>query len=181
MLSSIFFDFDISYGDASLTNELSDHLLKITKNNDLFFAKLGATALRSASPLGFFRQFLVEPDGEYKDFFDLKKRAIMPFVDAGRLLTLSYQIKNINNTAERFEKMAELFPADKEFYLACSYATKALLKFRTKQGLLHNDSGRFIELGALTKEEKLKLKRCFKTLSRVQEYIKLKFNLTNFL
>ncbi len=181
LLSSIFFDFDISYGDAKLTNELSGHLLKITKDNDLFFAKLGASALRSASPLGFFRQFLVEPDGEYKDFFDLKKRAIMPFVDAGRLLTLRYQIKNINNTPERFEKMAEMFPADKEFYLACSYATKALIKYRTKQGLLHNDSGRFIELEALTKEEKLKLKRCFKTLSRVQEYIKLKFNLTNFL
>ncbi len=181
LLSSIFFDFDITYGDARLTNELSDHILTITKNNDLFLAKLGASALRSASPLGFFRQFLVESDGEHKDFFDLKKRAIMPIVDAGRLLALSNQIKNINNTAERFEKMAELFPDDKEFYLACSYTTKALIKFRTKQGLLHNDSGRFIELSALTKEEKLKLKRCFKTIARVQEYIKLKFNLNNFL
>ncbi|MCK7591161.1 DUF294 nucleotidyltransferase-like domain-containing protein [Subsaxibacter sp. CAU 1640] len=181
LLSSIFFDFDISFGDATLTNELADHVLKLTKDNDLFLAKLGASALRSASPLGFFRQFLVEPDGEHKDFFDLKKRALMPIVDAGRLLALRNQIKNINNTAERFEKMAELFPDDKEFYLSCSYTTKALLKFRTKQGLLHNDSGRFIELAALSKEEKLKLKRCFKTIARVQDYIKLKFNLNNFL
>ncbi len=181
LLCSIFLDYDITYGDASLTSELSDHIFKITKNNELFFSKLGASALRSASPLGFFRQFLVEQDGEYKDFFDLKKRAIMPIVDAGRLLALYYQVKNINNTAHRFEKMAELFPEDDEFYLSCSYATKALLKFRIRQGLLHNDSGRFIELAALTKEEKMKLKRCFKTISRLQEVIKLKFNVTNFL
>ncbi|RXJ51414.1 DUF294 nucleotidyltransferase-like domain-containing protein [Gelidibacter gilvus] len=181
LMSSIFFDFDITYGDASLTNQLSEHIFEITKNNHLFLSKLGASALRSASPLGFFRQFLVEQDGEYKDFFDIKKRAIMPIVDAGRLFALSNQIKNINNTAERFEKMAELFPENEEFYLSCSYTSKALLKFRTKHGLLHNDDGRFIELSALTKEEKMKLKRCFKTIARVQESIKLKFNINNYM
>lgn len=180
LMSSIFFDFDITYGDAKLTSQLSDHIFDITKNNPIFLSKMGASALRSASPLGFFRQFLVEQDGEYKDFFDIKKRAISPIVDAGRLFTLSNQIKSINNTAERFEKMAELFPEDKEFYLSCSYTAKALLKFRTKQGLLHNDDGRFIELSALTKEEKMKLKRCFKIIAKVQELIKLKFNVTNF-
>lgn len=181
LLSSIFFDFDISYGDASLTNELSEHTLKIVKENSLFISKLGASALRSASPLGFFRQFLVESDGEYKDLFDLKKRALMPLVDAGRLLILHYQIKTINNTAERFEKLAELFPEDKELYLSCSYAFKAILKFRTKHGLINHDNGRFIKLEELTKEEKMKLKRCFKTIDAIQESIKIKFNLGNFL
>ena len=180
LLSSIFFDFDITFGDANLTSQLSDHIFEITKNNHMFLSKLAASSLRNASPLGFFRQFLVEQDGDYKDFFDIKKRAIMPIVDAGRLFALSNQIKNINNTAERFEKMAELFPENNEFYLSCSYASKALLKFRTKQGLLHNDNGRFIELAALNKEEKMKLKRCFKTIARVQESIKMKYNLGNF-
>jgi len=180
LLSSIFFDFDITYGDANLTNQLSDHIFDTTKNNHMFLSKLAASALRSASPLGFFRRFLVEKDGEYKDFFDIKKRAIMPIVDAGRLFALSNQIKNINNTAERFEKMAEIFPANEELYLSCSYASKALLKFRTKQGLLHNDNGRFIEIAALSKEEKMKLKRCFNTIAQIQESIKLKYNLSNF-
>ncbi|TXE06552.1 CBS domain-containing protein [Gelidibacter salicanalis] len=180
LLSSIFFDFDITYGDANLTSQLSDHIFDITKNNHMFLSKLAASALRSASPLGFFRRFLVEKDGEYKDFFDIKKRAITPIVDAGRLFALSNQIKNINNTAERFEKMAEIFPANEELYLSCSYASKALLKFRTKHGLLHNDNGRFIEIAALSKEEKMKLKRCFNTIAQIQESIKLKYNLSNF-
>ncbi len=181
LLCSIFFDFDISFGEAALTNELSEHTLKLVKENHLFISKLGASALRSASPLGFFRQFLVESDGEYKDLFDLKKRALMPLVDAGRLLTLHYQIKTINNTAERFEKLAELFPEDQEIYLSCSYAFKAISKFRTKHGLLNKDNGRFIELSVLTKEEKMKLKRCFKTIAALQELIKVKFNLGNLL
>ena len=181
LLCSIFFDYDISYGDVSLTNALADHIFDITTNNPFFFAALGRVSLQNPSPLGFFRQFLVERDGEHKDFFDLKKRALMPLTDAGRLLILSHQVKNINNTAERFEKLADLEPENKELHLSCSYAAKALLKFRTKHGLLHNNSGRYIKLELLTKEEKLKLKRCFTIIDDIQKLIKLRFNIGNIL
>ncbi|MCX2681520.1 DUF294 nucleotidyltransferase-like domain-containing protein [Galbibacter sp. EGI 63066] len=181
LLCSIFFDYDISYGDIELTNQIADHIFELSDNNQLFLTALASSALRNPSPLGFFRQFLVESNGEYKDFFDLKKRAIMPITDAGRLLILQHKIKNINNTAERFEKLAELEPQNKELYLSCSYTAKALSKFRTKQGLLHNDTGRFIELDTLSKEEKIKLKRCFKTVSEVQELIKLRFKVHSFI
>ena len=103
----------------------------------------------------------------------------MPLVDGARVLVLSSQIKSINNTAERFEKLAELEPNNQELFLACSYATKALLKFRTRQGLLHNDSGRFIALDTLSKEEKIKLKRTFKTIKELQELIKIRFKVAN--
>ena len=110
---------------------------------------------------------------------DLKRRALIPLVDGARVLVLSSQIKSINNTAERFEKLAELEPNNQELFLACSYATKALLKFRTRQGLLHNDSGRFIALDTLSKEEKIKLKRTFKTIKELQELIKIRFKVAN--
>ena len=105
----------------------------------------------------------------------------MPLIDGARVLVLSHQVKSINNTAERFEKLAELEPNNQELFLACSYATKALLKFRTKHGLLHNDSGRFIALNKLTKEEKIKLKRSFKTIKDLQELLKIRFKVTNLL
>lgn len=181
LLSSIFFDFDISYGDTSLTNSLADYTLELTKNNSIFFTKLGVNVLSNPSPLGFFRQFLVEQNGEYKDQFDLKKRGLMPLIDAARVLILKHNIKNINNTAERFEKLAQICPESEEMYLSCSYAFKALLKFRTKYGLLNHNSGRFIELEDLSKEEKMKLKRCFKTLAYLQEFIKIKFGLGSLL
>ncbi len=179
LLCSIFFDYDISFGDISLLDEMSEHIFKTTKASPIFFVHLGRSVLMNPSPLGFFRQFLVEHDGQYKDFFDLKKRALMPIIDAGRLLILSYEIKHINNTAERFEKLAELEPENRDLFLSCSYASKALLKFRTKQGLSRNDSGRYIELQSLNKEEKMKLKRCFKIIRNVQELIQLRFKLSH--
>ena len=181
LLSSIFFDYSRIYGDEGLVNELSDSIYKTLKETSLFFKFLGADAIKSPSPLGFFKQFLVEQNGEQKDLFNIKSRGLMPLIDSARLLILSKQIKGINNTSERFEKLAELEPNNKELYESCSYAFKALSKFKTKQGLLHNNSGKFIELETLTKEEKLKLKRCFKPIHEIQETLKFRFDLKNFI
>tara|TARA_B100001750_G_C15413077_1_gene548800 strand:- start:745 stop:1173 length:429 start_codon:yes stop_codon:yes gene_type:complete len=136
---------------------------------------MGSNALRNPSPLGFFRQFLVEQDGEKKDFFDIKKRGLQPLTESARLLILSYKIKNISNTAERFDRLAQLEPKNKELFEGCSYASKALLKFRTKQGLQNRDSGRFIDLSKLNKEDKMKLKRAFKYIKAVQDLLKMRF------
>ncbi len=181
LLCQIFFDFDISFGEVKLTNSISDHIFDILKGNKNFLNRLAAQALRNPSPLGFFRQFLVEQDGEKKDLFDIKKRGIMPLTDAGRLLILEHRVKNISNTSERFEKLAQLEPNNKEIYQACAYSSRALIKFRTKQGLKHKDNGRFINLGDLSKEDKIKLKRCFKTIKEIQELIKIRFEATYYL
>jgi CBS domain-containing protein len=105
----------------------------------------------------------------------------MPLADAARVLILSHSVKSISNTAERFEKLAELEPQNSELYIACAYSYKALLKFRTKQGLLHNDSGQYIALDRLSKAEKIKLKSTFKTIKELQEIIRVRFNTSNLL
>jgi CBS domain-containing protein len=177
LLSSIFFDYNLVYGDVSLVAGLSEHIFYTVKKYPIFFVHLAKGALQNPSPTGFFRKFLVEQDGAHKDTFDVKSRALRPLTDAARVLILSHAIKSINNTAERFEKLAELEPNNKEIYMACSYASKALLKFRTKQGLANNDSGRYIALNNLSKEEKIKLKRTFKTIKEIQELVTLRFQL----
>ena len=179
LLSSIFFDFNYTFGNRKLVVALSDHIFSNADKYPMFYYHLASGALQNPSPTGFFRQFLVEQDGKHKDFFDLKRRVLMPFTDAARVLILSHKVRSINNTAERFEKLAELEENNREFFLSCSYATKALLKFRTKQGLLHSDSGRFIALDTLTKEEKIKLKRTFKILKELQELIAIRFKVSN--
>jgi len=179
LLSFIFFDYNLTYGDSEIVNQLSDSIFESIKANPIFYVHLVSGALQSPSPTGFFRQFLVEQDGANKDNFDIKRRALMPLTDAARVLILSHSVKSISNTAERFEKLAELEPNNRELYLSCSYSFKALLKFRTKQGLLHNDSGQFIALESLSKMEKIKLKRTFKTIKELQELISVRFNIAN--
>ncbi|MAZ25951.1 MAG: nucleotidyltransferase [Cytophagaceae bacterium] len=175
LLSTIFFDYSYLYSDTLLVTKLSDSILEVLADGSKFFNHLAKEAVKSKSPMGFFRQFLVEPDGEHKDFFDIKSRAMMPLIDAARVLSLQHKIRNVNNTAGRFEKLALLEENNKEIYESCAYAFKALLKFRTRQGILHNDSGRFIELATLNKSEKLKLKRCFKPIRDVQEILAVRF------
>lgn len=179
LLSFIFFDYSLKYGDAEIVSQLSDSIFEDVKANPIFYVHLVSGALQSPSPTGFFRQFLVEQDGANKDQFDIKRRALMPLTDAARVLILSHSVKSISNTAERFEKLAELEPQNSELYLSCSYSFKALLKFRTKQGLLHHDSGQFIALESLSKMEKIKLKRTFKTIKELQELISVRFNVSN--
>ncbi|MFZ0599662.1 MAG: DUF294 nucleotidyltransferase-like domain-containing protein, partial [Flavobacterium sp.] len=179
LLSFIFFDYKLTFGDAAIVDELSESIFENVKANPVFYVHLVSGALQSPSPTGFFRQFLVEQDGANKDNFDIKRRALMPLTDAARVLILSHSVKSISNTAERFEKLAELEPNNRELYLSCSYSFKALLKFRTKQGLLHNDSGQFIALESLSKMEKIKLKRTFKTIKELQELISVRFNISN--
>ncbi|WP_419211138.1 DUF294 nucleotidyltransferase-like domain-containing protein [Maribacter sp. X9] len=181
LMSSIFFDYSLAFGERHLLDQMSEHIFKTVEKYPIFLVHLANGALQSPSPTGFFRQFVVEQDGQHKDFFDVKSRALRPLIDAARVLILSHSIKGISNTWERYEKLAELEPNNNELYLACSYATKALLKFRTRQGLLHHDSGRFIELEQLTKQEKMKLKRTFKAIKEIQELITLRFKVANIL
>ncbi|MDG1729724.1 MAG: DUF294 nucleotidyltransferase-like domain-containing protein [Algibacter sp.] len=181
LLSSIFFDYNCVYGNQELINKLTDTVYNTLQETTLFFRFLASDAIKSPSPLGFFRQFLIEQNGEQKELFNIKSRAVMPLVDAARLLILSKQIRGVNNTYERFERLAQLEPENKELYESCSYAFKALSKFKTKQGLLHNNSGKLIDLETLTKEEKLKLRRCFKPIQEIQEILKIRFDLKNFI
>ncbi len=181
LLSFIFFDYSLVYGDSELVNDLSDFIFEDVKANPTFYIHLVSGALQSPSPTGFFREFLLEQDGAHKDFFNIKNRALMPLADAARVLILSHSVKSISNTVERFEKLAELEPQNSELYIWCASSYKILLRFRTNQGLLHNDSGQFISLDTLSKAEKIKLKSTFKTIKELQELIRIRFNASNLL
>ena len=178
--STIFFDYDFVYGNESLVDTITKTIHEETNDNQLFFAYLGTNALKNPPPLGFFRQFLVESDGEHKDTFDLKGRALMPLIDAARILSLSKGIKNVSNTISRYSKLAELEPQNAPVYEACADAFAELLKFRTEEGLKNESDGRYLNLSELSKLDKVKLKNDFQPINDIQEVIKNKFQLTYF-
>ena len=180
LMCTIFFDYDFVYGNEDLVDAISNTIYEETNDNQLFFAYLGADALKNPPPLGFFRQFLVESDGEHKDTFDLKGRALMPLIDAARILSLSKGIKNVSNTISRYSKLAELEPQNAPVYEACADAFAELLKFRTEEGLKNENDGRYLNLIELSKLDKVKLKNDFQPINDIQEVIKNRFQLTYF-
>lgn len=178
MLCTIFFDFEIVYGSKALSEQLAKSIFSLIDSNDIFLNYLGMNALQNPPPLSFFRNFLVESSGDHKDQFDIKSRAMMPMVDAARLLILSKGIPSHNSTISRYEKLLELEPQNKDIYEACILAFEDLLRFRTEQGLRNNNSGRFIDLQSLSKANKLELKSSFKAIKDIQELIRTRFKLS---
>jgi CBS domain-containing protein len=180
LMCSIFFDFDFVYGEKELVDSITANILKSVEKNQVFFAYLGRDALKNPAPLGFFRQFLVEKDGEHKDSFDVKSRGLMPLIDAARLLSLNQKITGVNNTLARFKELMALEPQNSATYEACSEAFSVLLKFRTQEGFASDSGGRYLDLNNLTKLDKVKLKNAFHPISDVQEILKIRFQLAYF-
>lgn len=177
-LSTLFFDFDFVYGVPVIEDTITAHILKSIDKNKKFFAYLASDALKNPPPLGFFRQFLVESDGEHKDSFDIKSRALEPLIDAARVLALSQNIIEIKNTHYRFKKLAETEPQNADLYDECAEAFNTLMRFRTEEGLLNSSDGRYLSLNDLSKSDKVKLKNCFLPINNVQDLIKNRFPLT---
>ncbi|SNR77639.1 CBS domain-containing protein [Lutibacter agarilyticus] len=175
--SIIFFDFEFIYGDTHLYDKMAKSVFKYIYKKPVFLGFLSKATLDNPAPLGFFKQFLVEEDGENKDHFDIKSRAIRPLVDAARIFSLHHQI-SVNNTIARYEKLMEVEPQNSDIFESCANAFKILLQFRTSQGLTNNDSGKFVDINILSKADRLKLKSCFKPIKNVQESLKLRFNIS---
>ena len=176
-LSSIFFDYRPVFGNRALSEQLTDCILSQVNKNQIFLTSLGNNTLRKPTPLGFFRQFLLEKNGEHKDSFDIKVRALMPLIDAARLIILDHGVRSYNNSIQRYERLVELEPQNKELYTDCIEAFKVFLLYRTKQGLANNDSGRFIKLESLSKVDRVILKSSFQAISDIQELLKIRYNL----
>ncbi len=99
MRVSIFFDLRAVYGDHTLANQLQAHMLKKARGNSIFLAALAANVLDTPPPLGIFRRFVVERNGDHRDELNLKKQAISSIVDIARIHALSNGIKAVNTHA----------------------------------------------------------------------------------
>lgn len=179
-ISSIFFDFEIAFGEPKIEEAIENVIFNNVKNNALFFDFLGNDALRKNSPLTFFKKFNIEEEGENKNKFDIKTRALMPLIDGARLFALSYGIRGINNTHLRFKQLAIIDPKNSEIYLNCAEAFLTLSKFRALEGLKNDNSGQYINLQELSKVDKENLKNALAPMRELEELIKTKFKLTQF-
>ncbi|MBC7523689.1 MAG: cyclic nucleotide-binding domain-containing protein [Flavobacterium sp.] len=179
-ISSVFFDYEMAFGELKLEDAITEIIFKNAKNNVLFFDYLGNDALNKPTPLNFFKKFNVEEDGPNKGKFDIKTKALMPLIDGARMFVLSNNIKGINNTYLRYKQLSITDPKHSETYLNCAEAFVVLSKFKTLEGLKNDSSGQFIDLDELSKVDKEKLKNALAPMKELEEMIKDRFQLTQF-
>lgn len=179
-ISSIFFDYEIAFGEPKIEEIITEIVFKNNKKNPLLFDYLGNDALKKPAPLSFFKKFNLEEEGENKDKFDIKNRALMPLIDGARLMILNQNIRGINNTYLRFKQLAMVEPKYSEIYLNCAESFLLLSKFRALEGLKNDSSGQYINLEELSKNDKEKLKNALAPMKELEDLIKNKFQLTQF-
>ncbi|MBZ9610686.1 putative nucleotidyltransferase substrate binding domain-containing protein [Rheinheimera maricola] len=102
--ASIFFDMRVIDGSKGLFNALQEDILQRTTEAPLFLYHLAQAALQRTAPLGFFKNFILEPDGKHRQGLDLKKRGISLITDLVRVYALSAGIYEIN-TRRRLQQL----------------------------------------------------------------------------
>ncbi len=105
LYSSIFFDFRGGWGEVELIGELREHLFRSLVGWSGFFRHLAQNALLYKPPIGFLRNFVVEPRGEHRNKFDIK-RAMLPIVDYTRIYALKHSVAE-TNTLERLSHLLQ--------------------------------------------------------------------------
>ena len=113
MHSSIFFDMRHIAGNAALTKALRGYVLERAQSNTIFLAMMCENALLHSPPLGFFKTFVLESDGDHNNTLELKKRGTIPIVDIARNYSLSAGLKPLN-TIERLQAMEKAGAMSKE-------------------------------------------------------------------
>jgi CBS domain-containing protein len=105
MRVSIFFDLRCIHGSRELCDRLQAVMLQQASSNSIFLAALAANALDTRPPLGIFRRFVLDRDGEHRDYLDLKKRGVLPVTEMVRLRALANGIAAVN-TEQRLKALA---------------------------------------------------------------------------
>ena len=87
--SAIFFDLRTVHGDDSLVAGLQEQIRLSAPRSGRFLAHLARNAAANEPPLGFFRGFVLEREGQHKDTLDLKRGGFHAVVEVARVHALS--------------------------------------------------------------------------------------------
>ncbi len=171
--AKIFFDFRAIFGDLTIGTALRDHITKQAQKSQAFLKNLTNDCLTIEPPLSFFRNFIVERDGEHKNRLDLKLRGLTPVVDFARMMALKHG-KTETNTIDRITELQQDNHISND---VCSDLLEAYnfvmhlrlvgqLRLIEKKAEPHN----FINPADLSDLEKTTLKEAFAVIKRTQNY-----------
>lgn len=175
--ATIFFDFRAVHGQAVLAEDMTRALHGHLDREGLFLPFLARNALASPPPLSFFRRFIVERSGEHRDAFDLKARALMPLVDAARVLALEAREAAAPGTAARFRAAAAREPANAGLFAEAAESTETVLRLRAERAVRDGDTGRYLDPATLGKADRLLLRHAFTVVDRLQQLLRVRFRL----
>ena len=176
--ATIFFDFRSGFGDHALARQLRTHLNERAQQKDIFLFHLARQCMSTRTPLSFFKNFIVDKDGEHKNALDIKRQGLTPYVNFARVLALSHGI-NETNTLARLKALHDSDFLSKELWGAANDAYELQMQQRLihqlgqiEEGVLPDNHINPEQLSAL---ERRMLKDAFAVIDRLYSVLDRKF------
>jgi CBS domain-containing protein len=176
--SAIFFDFRRGHGTEQPAVDLRDYIIRNCLENQTLAHRLGRDCITRKVPLSFFKNVIVEQNGEHGDRLDIKTRGLLPFVDFARALALKYGIRD-TNTLRRLKRLQIKKVVSSELYEAMVDAFELQMQLRVIHQLAQIEESippdDFIFPDQLTDLEKRMLKDAFGVIEKMQALLEKEF------
>lgn len=172
--SAIFFDMRMVHGERALVDELQQQILASAPRSGRFLAHLAKNAAANEPPLGFFRGFVLEREGEHKDTLDLKRGGFHAIVEIARLQALSRGLPQVN-TLSRITAAAGAGALSREtaanLHDAFEFIRYVRLIHQAKQIRAGQQPDNFVAPSELSSFEKRHLRDAFQIVRSAQQTI----------
>jgi len=177
--SSIFFDLDGVCGHTEWAEQLKSFISGRAKDNIKFLACIARNALNRTPPLGFFKNFVMEKDGQQNNSINLKRRGTAPLADLIRVHGLAAGTRAQNSFARLDDIIAAgILPEGRGPDLRDAMEFLSIVRIRHQAidiaaGVEPNNN---IDPKKMSDFERRNLKDAFLVLSNAQNFLKFKYS-----
>lgn len=176
--SSIFFDILGVYGRLKWAEQLNSFIVRRAKKNNHFLACMAYNAIQRTPPLGFFKDFVMEKDGKYRNSINLKRRGTAPLADLIRVHSLAIG-SHAQNSFDRLEDInsAGILPKGRGSDLRDAMELIYMVRIRHQALYIENghEPNNNIKPENMSDFERRNLKAAFQILSGAQNFIKFRY------
>lgn len=176
--SFIFFDLDGVWGKTEWADRLNRYIAKKARHNSRFLACMARNALLRTPPLGFFKEFVMEPSGRHSQSIDMKRRGTAPLADLVRVHALAVGSLS-RNTFERLQDIieADILPQGRGQDLrdALEFISMVRIRHQALDLEARREPDNRIEPENLSEFERKNLKDAFQILSNAQKFLKYRY------
>jgi CBS domain-containing protein len=178
LFSTDFFDLRSIYGETDLAESIRCRFLEKIQSQPVFLIHLASEFLKSQPPLCFFRNSVVEADGNRNNLLDIMERCLRPFINFARLMSLRHGISE-TNTMGRLQIIAQRgFVAPElhaDAYQAFGFLSQLLLVHQLMLIELGKPPDSFVSPDELSDLDKKTLLDSFRIIRELPAVIKREF------
>ncbi|WP_028303358.1 putative nucleotidyltransferase substrate binding domain-containing protein [Oceanospirillum maris] len=176
--SNIFFDLDGVWGHTEWADQLQGLISRRARRSQRFLACMARNALNRTPPLGFFKTFVMEQDGQHKKSINLKRRGTAPLADLIRVHALAVGSR-ATNSFDRLNDVidAGILPPDRgpDLRDAMEFISTVRIRHQALDIEAEQEPDNNIEPENMSHFERRNLKEAFQILSDAQKFLKFRY------